>query len=209
MTSAFMVAEKNKVASGNVTLMLLEIHIPGETETVVRIAQNNEDVTWAGETWQALPVQISEIPQSSKGDVPRVDIQVSNVNREMRYYIELYDIYTKTYGYSPITVKIMVINSGNLAATEPEVEFDFELVQPKSGTQWATFTLGAPSPFNQRYPLLRVMKNHCQVMKFKDAECGYNGAETTCDRTLTTCRTYSNSGRFKAFPGAGNTAIRL
>ena len=212
--STFMLEEKNKVDSANPTLALLEITIPATpppdpTYTTIRIVANNENITWNGQTWQAAPVEIDEITSSSKGAVPSVDIRIGNENRQMRNYIEAYDVYTKLYGYAPITVVIYIVNAGHLTEVTAEAEWHLELIQPRSSPHWATFTLGAASPFLLRYPTLLIKKNHCQVMKFKDAECAYVGVETVCDRTLTQCRAYSNSGRFKAFPGAGNTAIRI
>jgi len=206
--SDYMLEEKNKVSSGTVTMVLLEITIPGSA-IPARICSNNEDITWRSETWQAFPFQFDEIGESSKGEIPRVDISISNVNQVMENYIQAYDTYTKINGYTAIMVSIFVVNSGYLADTNPEVEYLFELQDARSGPQWAVFTLSAPSPYNQRYPLQRMMKNHCQVRKFKDVECGYVGVATVCDRTLATCRTFNNSGRFRACPGAGNTVLRI
>jgi hypothetical protein len=40
----------------------------------------------------------------------------------------------------------------------------------------------------------------CQVKKFKDSRCGYAGAETWCDKTLTRCKVLNNQTRFYGFP---------
>ena len=206
--SAYMIEEKNKVASSTITMVLLEITIPGAAE-LVRVADNNEDVTWRSYTWTAVPLQWEEIVESSKGEIPRVDFSISNANRMMEAYVQAYDLYTKINGYSAIEVSIYVVNSGNLTSTLPEVEYLFELKDMRSTAQWITFTLGANNPYNQRFPLDRIMKNHGRVIKFKDVTCGYTGSGTICDRSLTQCRIYGNSKRYCGFPGAGNTALRL
>lgn len=206
--SAAMIAEKNLVSSGNVTMGLFEVTIPGAAE-LVRITDNNQNVTWRGYTWQAIPFEWDEIIESSKGEIPRLDIRFGNETRILEAYVQAYDLYTKINGYSPITVSIYLVNSINLASPDPEVEYIFELKDMRSGPHWLTFTLGTSSPYNQRFPLDRIMKNHGRVRKFKDAACGYVGVETTCDRTLAQCRLYGNSGRYCGFPGAGNTALRM
>jgi len=211
--STWAITEKNKVSQINCWLLALEITIPGyPAEEIARIIANNDDITWAGHLWQAFPFEIDEIGENSKGEVPRIDIRISNINQVMEYYIQTYDAFLKAHGYSAIKVKIMVINSGNLANTTPEVSYDFELVQPKKNSQWATFTLGASNPYRRRYPEYRILRNQCQYKQFGGIECGYvipGGTTPACDRTLTACRTFNNSGRFGGFPGAGDGSIRL
>jgi lambda family phage minor tail protein L len=188
----------------------LEITIPG-VGTPIRIVNNNENITWRTYTWTAFPFELNEINEGNKGEVPRVDIRVSNVSRAMEAYIHAWDAYCKANGYSPITVSIYVVNSLNLASTTPEVEHLFELIQPKTSAKWTTFTLGANNPFMRRYPDHRIMKMHCWHV-FKDSNCGYAGATTTCDKTLTACRAMnggSNSARFGGFLGVGASGIRL
>lgn len=184
------IEEKNKLATNSVWLLALEITVPGLTDPL-RIVRNNENVTWRGETWSAFPFEIDEIGEESKGEVPQVEVRVSNVSRAMEAYIQAYDLYTKVNGFTPITVSIFVLNSKNLASSDPEVEHLFELKQPKTNAQWATFVLGASNPFNQRYPQARILRNHCRFI-FKGALCAYAGAEATCDKTLVRCREIFN-----------------
>lgn len=207
--SSFAITEKNKLSSSSPFVIILQITIPGNPATVVYVANNNEDITWNGHTYYAVPMEINEISESSKNETPSVEIKIGNANRAIENYLQTYDSYTKNNGYTPITVVIMVINTGNLSNTTPEVQYQFNLQQPKTNAQWATFTLGAPSPYCQRFPALRILKNQCQVLKFKDVECGYTGSATTCDRTLLTCRSYGNSQRFKGFPGVVSSGNRI
>lgn len=207
--SSWAIIEKNKVSQGNVWLTLLEITIPGEA-SLVRITDNTENVTWNSQLWQSFPVEVDDIGDNAKGEIPRLDIRVSNVNQVMEYYLDQYDLYLKANGYTPITVRILVVNSGNLSNLTPESEYFFELQQPKYDAHWATFTLGASNPYRKREPASRILKNQCQHATFGGIECGHVivGAET-CDRTLVTCRTYGNSQRFGGFPGAGDGAITI
>lgn len=187
--SSFAIEEKNKLASDCVWLLAMAITIPGEA-TPIRIVRNNENVEWptgSGTIWAAFPFEIDVVGDTASGEVPRVEVRVGNVSRAMEVYIQAYDLYIKNNGYSPVSVNIYVINSKNLSNSDPEVEHVFELKQPKTNDQWATFVLGASNPFNKRFPVMRVLRNHCWHV-FKDSLCGYNGTVTTCDKTLTACR---------------------
>lgn len=217
--SSTAIEEKNKLIADSIWYLALMITIPG-LETPIRLVRNNADITWNGSTWSSFPFEIDEVGDISAGEVPRVDVRVSNISRAMESYIQAYDTYVKTNGFSPILVNIYVLNSLNLASATPEVEHLFELKQPKTNSRWATFTLGAANPFNKRFPIMRILKNHCRFI-FKGTLCGYAGIGTVCDKTLTICRTFTdstyhnppssigNSTRFGGFPGVGARGIRL
>ena len=217
--SSTAITEKNLLATDSIWYIALEITIPG-VGTPVRVVANNENITWDGETWIAFPFEIEEIGEESKGEVPEVNLRVSNVSRTMETYLQDFDAYTKTNGYTPITVAIYCLNSKNLASATPESVHYFELIQPKTDPLWATFRLGAANPFNKRFPRHRLLKNHCRFI-FKGALCGYSGSGTTCDKTLTTCRTFTDSAyhdppdslgnakRYGGTPGVGSGGIRL
>ncbi len=207
--SSIAIEEKNKLATDSVFLICLEITIPGTG--VVRVVRNNQDLTWKGETWVAFPFELDEIGDTSKGEVPQVNVRVSNVSRALEAYLYEYDAYCKANGFEPITVKIFVVNTKVIQAdgnAAPEVEHEFELKQPRTDSQWVTFVLGASNPFNRRFPQGRILKNVCRY-RFKDTRCGYSGAETACDKTLTRCRALGNSTRFGGFPGAGSGGLKI
>lgn len=200
--SSTAITEKNKLAnSDSVFLVALEITVPG-LETPIRVIANTEDITWRAQTWLACPFELDEISESMT-EVPRVEVRVSNVSREMELYLHEYDRYCKLNGYAPIVFKIFVVNSLNLASNDPEVEHEFLLLQPKTNAQWATFTLGASNPWNRRYPQRRLLPS-CP-WRFKVTQrvggsvvqiCQYAGAEAVCDKTIARCRELSNTSRF-------------
>lgn len=60
-------------------------------------------------------------------------------------------------------------------------------------------TLGpAANPVLSRLPF-REYQTICTYRTFKGAQCGYSGAETTCDRTYAACTARSNTTRFGGF----------
>ena len=207
--SATAMTEKNKLASSYPWILCLEITVPGLT-TPIRVCSNGEDITWKGETWTAFPFEMDAIKETSTGEVPRVDLRVSNVSRAIEGYLHEYDTYCKANGYSAIEVTVSLINYANVASDTPEVEYDFILVRPRTNSQWATFTLGANNPFLNRFPPSRMLKQNCRY-KFQDERCGYmddsSGEGITCNKTLARCRELGNSERFGGTPGIGKDGI--
>lgn len=208
--SSIAIEEKNKLATDSIFLPCLSITIPGLTDPV-RVVRDNQNLTWAGHTWIAFPFEIDEIGDNSKGEIPQVNIMVCNISRAIEAYLQEYDTYCKTYGFAPITVDLYVINTKAVTANPncaPEVEHSFILKQPKTDSKWATFTLGASNVYTMRVPPGRILKNTCRF-KFKDSRCGYTGSGATCTKTLTACRAYGNSVRYGGFPGTGTGGILI
>lgn len=200
--SSTAISEKNKIAnSDSVFLLAMEIDIPS-LEAPIRVVANTDNITWRGETWIAFPFDIDEISDTDAGEVPRVDVRVGNVNREMEGYIHDYDAYVKEHGPSPITCDLYVLNSLDLESGDPVVHHVFELIQPRTNPQWATFTLGATNPWVRRFPHSRLV-TACQWRRFKGVGCDYDGPETECDRSLNRCRELENSHRFRGFYATG------
>lgn len=208
--SSVAIQEKNKLGTDSVFHVLIAVTIPGEAQPV-RVTSNNESVTWDGQTWTPFPFEMDEIVEESKGEVPSIVLRVGNQSRVMEQYIQAYDSYCKTNGFSPITCDLYVVNSKNLGSATSEVQHTFDLKQIGTDAEWASFNLGANNPWSRRAPLNRILRNQCRWI-FKGSECGYAGATTTCNKTLTACRAVaggSNSKRFGGFPGVGNKGVRI
>jgi phage-related protein len=213
--SSTVFAEKNKLATDGVFMPAMSIQIPG-TATPFRIVRNNANVTWQGETWVAFPFEIEPIDEDSKGEVPQFQVRIGNVSRVAEAYLQSYDLYCKTSGFTPIVATIYALNSKDLASGVPIAEHEFELQKASTDAMWATFILGASNPFNRRYPKDRILRDRCRfgepmntLYGFKGPLCKYAGAETECNRTLLACRTLDNSINFGGFPGAGSGGLRV
>jgi len=217
--SATAYIEKNRLASPNVWMVLLKMTIP-DVDDPIRIAQNKEFVIWPvtnGDTYAAFPFDLGETGESSKGEIPSATLRVSNVSRAIMPYLEAYD------GMVDSIVNIYVVNSLNVYTpskgwgtnnNDPEVELEFKIMASNYDRQWIYFTLGAPNPFNKRFPRNKVYRNICRysgalgtVNGFKGARCKYSGSKTSCDRTIQTCRSYNNSINYGGFLGVGTKGL--
>ena len=192
--SAAAIAEKNALGNASPFLVLLEIQLDVDT---IRVVQNTENVTWDGETWVAFPFKLSGLDEPVKGEMPRLTLQVGNASRAIQNYIEQDD------GGIDRVVILRVVHAEHLDLTDPEIRQDYIVTGTKCDSTWATFTLGAANAFRRRFPQNRCMKNFCRWAKFKGTQCGYSGAATECDRTLSRCKVLLNSERFGGFPGLG------
>lgn len=199
---AKLILEKNRLATSSAWIILLEITLTDDDSTVLRFARNTRDIVFGGDTYTAFPFEIEATKQTSKGEIPTITLQVSNVTRLIQPYLEDLD------GGVGSVVKITVVNSDHLGEDYSELEMTFDVLATQSSNQWVTFTLGAPNPLRQRFPLDQFIALHCR-WRFKGVECGYSGAATSCNRTLNNCRTLSNSPRFGGFPAMGSGAIRV
>ncbi len=197
---------KNKLASADPILCLLEITLTDQAQTKIYICHNTENIVWNNITWTAFPFQIELPKTSSKGEIPFWTIRLSNVTRVFQAYLE------QLSGAVGSQVVMRFIDAGYLdkGSGAVYIESTMEVLLSEYDTQWITFKLGAENLLRKRFPNERYIANHCLwVSKFKGAECAYTGQAATCDGTLKTCRSYNNSARFGGKPGLSRIGVRL
>ena len=205
--SSAMIQEKNKLSNDGVVIVLLELTIPG-LDDPVRVTSDNINTIWNGNTYVPFPFELDEISESSAGEIPQIELRVSNVSRAIESYLQDYDTHIKTYGIEEVTVLISVVHSKHLDLITAEVEYEFRLKKPATDAIWAKFTLSGDNLFMRRFPLNKMYKNRCRF-KFKDTRCGHSGVTTTCNKSITACRALSNSTRYGGFPGMGRDPLYL
>lgn len=185
------ILEKQKLQSDGAWIILLEIAIP--TVETIYICRNTEDITWDGRNWIAFPFELDDLKEDSKGGVPELTLRVSNVTRALQNYLE------QIGGGVGSKVTFRVVHSEHLDILTPEIIEEFSIQHVTADKDWVVFTLGAGDPLMKRFPPRRFLRNFCPF-KYKGIECGATSLLTTCNRTLTDCRTRNNSIRFGGFP---------
>ncbi|QTX33206.1 DUF1833 family protein [Aminithiophilus ramosus] len=193
--SAAAILEKNNLASDGAWLILLEVKV--SDGTVLRFVRNTENVIWNGETWVAFPFEFSVMGEESKGEIPKVTIQVSNVTRAVQAYLESAD------GGVGSAATLRVVHSAHLDQMSPELEEVYSVTGVKTDARWVTFTLGIDYPLASRRPARRNLKNFCPF-RYGGAECGVSAGVLqdlpTCGKTLADCRQRGNSTRYGGEP---------
>lgn len=202
--SSNLIAEKNKLHSKNAWLILLEITLTDAGSTVLRLVNNTEDVSFGGNTYTRFAFDLDVIEADATGQIPSVKLRITNVTRYLTTYLNDLD------GGLASTVKITVVNTGHLSESYAWSELEFTVLGCEVNAKYVTWTLGMANPRTQRLPLYRFLANFCAwAGNFKGAECGYTGAETTCDGLFGTCVGYGNTGRFVGFLGMQSDGIRI
>ncbi len=173
---ANIIIEKNKLQSKAAWLLLLEVTLTDDT--VLRYVRNFEEIEFGGETYTPFPFEIEPTKNTSKGQIPTVTLRVSNVTNLLEPYLEDLD------GAIGSSVKITIVNSDRLAEDYSELELTYDIIACNSTTEWVTFTLGAPNPLRQRFPLDKYLALHCSF-HYNDVEdqegprCQYAGKTIT------------------------------
>ena len=198
--SSALAIEKNKLATPNPWLVLLDITLTDST--CFFLVNNTEDVTFNGQVYTACPLDIQPPKESSKGEIPSAQLRISNATRVLQGYLEALT------GGIGSSVLLRIVNAGLLEENYSDLEMTFYVLSCVCNAQWVTFNLGAPSPLRKRFPLYRYIASHCN-WQYRGAECGYNGAIADCTRTLDDCRNHGNSARFGGFPGLQGGGLRI
>ena len=151
--------------------------------------------------YTAVPFELDMIEDSGSGEIPRVNLKISNVQRMLQGYLESYD------GAIGATVKMTIVSVDHLDEDYSEFESTFDVIGSSANYEWVTFTLGAPNPLKQRFPLNKYIAKHCN-WHYGSVECGHTG-DASCDRTFAACEAKSNGHRFGGYFGLSKVGIRL
>jgi len=203
--SANLIAEKNKLHSVYPWLLLLEITLTDAGPTKYYFTDNNENVSFGGNTYTAFPFELGFINSDIEGSIPMVQLRCCNVSRILTPYLNELD------GGLGSTVKITVVNANLLAEDYSELEMEFTVMGGEINAYWVIWNLGMFNPNRQRYPLFRYMGTFCPYNFYNDGtgECGYSGTLTSCEHTFEDCISHGNEERFGGDLGLQSNALRI
>lgn len=162
--------------------VLLEV---GSSTPMYFVADN---VNWSynGHTFVPFPFKINGIQSSSKGELPRIDISISNVTNLITQLLDE--------DLEGVPVKIYVLREGE---TTPDLSFDFAINSVSYTAEWLTLSLGEKVNFAQNYPKTKYSQS-CPFI-FKGWRCKYSGSAAKCNHTAKNCQQLGNLARFGGF----------
>ena len=172
----------------------------------IRIVNNPDDIVFGGNTFTAFPFKIDMITESQKGQLPSINITLSNVDRVIEGYIEQ----DPDLG-SGWSVHIDIVHESALASGIAEITYDFLTIRTSADAKSAVFVCGLSNPLREQFPRLRFLPNACQNT-FKSGGCSYTGADTSCLKTLSACKAKfagASTLPFLGFPGIPGQSIYL
>jgi lambda family phage minor tail protein L len=184
-------SEKNKPSNQPIYLYSIE-NYNGSVD--LNLAEWDTDITYDGVTYTKFPIKHDEIGENSQGEIDNFRVTVANVNRVIQAYLEGYDLRGKK-------VTITLVWANQLSDTDANIKFIYYIDNYTATQDVVEFVLSSKYDIiDLPLPTGIFNRNYCRH-KFKSTECGYTGAQTTCDKRKATCRdTMSNIARIGCFP---------
>ena len=162
----------------------------------------DEDVTYNGTVYTRFPIKHEFVAENNQGQIDQVKITLANVSRLIEFYLEQYDFRGKK-------VIIRTVWADQLSDPDAYIDDVFYIDNYTADQSNVEFTLtGKFDVLGIDLPARRYARNYC-VWKFKSAECGYAGAELTCDKTQQRCKQLENYQRFGGFPSVPTRRIYI
>jgi lambda family phage minor tail protein L len=185
-------SEKNKAANQPIYLYTIEDY-DGLGNNLC-FAEYDIDIIYAGVTYIKFPIKHDEIGENTQGEIDNFKVVVANVNRVIQTQLENYDLRGKK-----VTIRLVWANQLN--DIDAHLDFTYYIDNYTAKEDTVEFVLSSKYDIiDLTLPKGIYNRNYCRF-KFKSPECGYAGAEITCDKRKTTCRdTMNNILRFGAFP---------
>jgi lambda family phage minor tail protein L len=183
--------EKNKAENRPIKLYKVENYDGASAHLF--FAGWDVNVTFDGQLYTAFPITHDVISENNRGAIDAVRVTVGNVSRLIQGYLELYDFRGKK-------VIIKTVWADQLADASAYIDDVFYIDSYVADAKDVVFTLTSKFDLlDIDLPGRRYSRNHCG-WKFKGTECGYAGAETSCNKTKQRCKELNNYRRFGGFP---------
>jgi len=184
------VQEMHKLHSSGALLYLAAI-----PSFSVYLARSLADIAWNGTTYQKSWFEVDGIAEDADSHAPELLVHFSNLGGMVEAEVLASNNFAKA------LVTLYVVNSNCLDEVEPIYSVTLQVQKVTCTKKLVSFKLGLSNPLLVSFPSWKFHGSICQYAQFKGELCGYTGALTTCDRTLTNCLERANTERFGAQPG--------
>lgn len=195
------VIDKNKIASDRVWVYALKVYVTdanGDVLEELNIANNDESLTIAGDTYEPVPFQLEKSETAT--DLTSLTVAIQDQTRMLQTRLQLYQ---GAVGFK-VDVMIVAVDEGaTTGSLEPDLVEQYIIMATQANDYVVTFHLGAENPLRYKVPTRSQWKDRCSF-RYKSLECGYAGGLTSCDFTLSGpngCEAHDNEERFGGYPG--------
>jgi lambda family phage minor tail protein L len=204
--------ERHKLASGEPWVLLLQLQWPGSanpgaTQQYIRLARNLDPVQFDAQDGQGVQTytpfnfEMGDLAVSSTGQVPEMELKVSNVMRVLQSTIEQYQ------GVVGANLTLYAVNMANPSG-EPDLTLAFTVKQTICDAKTVTFKLGASSPLRRLFPIHMYRPNYC-IWQYKGLQCGYTGSSITGQTLAGSVFVFNLSDQLGVVVGTGVSGIGL
>lgn len=194
------VINKNQVAADVPFLVALEIEVKdpktGAYVETLRIVNNNEDVTFNGELFTAVPFDMTL--SSPDQELSTLSLSIQDQTAIIQSYMQQYQ------GGIGFRVNLILFLASQLDSP-PEIDVQFKVTGASASSEsyLVSWELGAENPLTRKFPARLQSRDRCR-WNYKSAQCGYGGDKPSCDFSLegaNGCQAHDNGARFGGFPG--------
>lgn len=190
MTSQYEI-DSRKLQAEHGLVWLAEVEVPETVPTRIRLTSNNSPLTFGKalngtpNVYQPFPMRIGVITRTKEGDLPQIQVGVSNARWALMPYLEAHD------GLVGQPAALRLISLGELENRSAALRFDADVIATDANVKAVVFSLGSYNAKNAIFPKNRFIGSHCR-WGFGTAECGYLinhplASFVTCPRTLIAC----------------------
>lgn len=159
----------------------------------LNFASYDADVVFNGITYYKFPISHEQTSENSTGAIDQVKVKVSNVNRLMQSYLEIYNLKKKR-------LDITMVFADYLDNPANKITETFFIDSYTADQNAVELTLSSKLDIlDVQIPARPFSRDYCS-WKFKGTECGYTGGLTTCNRLKANCKERNNYLRFGGFP---------
>lgn len=177
------------------TFYLYEVHYDNSLEPL-RLTNLSEDFVFEGQTYSKAAISQTEITQSADGKINDITISIGNVNRVMQSYVESYQMSGKR-------VRVMQLFKN----CNSYMQLDYIIKTIKSNKSQVDFTCGLGfDALLLEVPKRTVLRDFCK-WQFKDSNCLYAGADSTCSKQYNDCLRKGNISNFGGFPAVVTSRV--
>ncbi|MBQ2643972.1 hypothetical protein IJG14_00185 [bacterium] len=177
---------------------LLKIELDGgsiyilDNETLESLSYNNE-------TYIGAPLSHKEIKYDDNSAVNKINIELSNIALSISGIIgNRGDVITNA--FAVLTLVFLNVNTNQIINGMQKILYSGKCNNLSLDYEKASMDIESElGGYEKLAPIIKYRPT-CQVRRFKDCRCGYNGNETSCDRTFTRCSQLGNTLNFRGFP---------
>ena len=161
--------QKNAIANSGAWLTLIDLYYPGSTTPDKQLVNNNENLTYDGDTYTATPLSVSQVKESIRGELPKTTLTIYDIDQDLKSDLQDND------GFSGGTVEIRAIyfNSSG-TPTETNILEYFTILEVVATDESVVFSIGVTAPLSKRFPRDKYVSTICRH-RFRDGMCQFTG----------------------------------
>ena len=183
---------KNRLHGDEALLWLLDLDRNGTDH--LRLVDWPDSVTYNSQTFTRAPIKVDEIPETA-GQMAQFNVTLPNILGEFSTRLGDGELLNRDAILYLLPESRIGFTTGALSAT-------YKVLTASVDDKAATLLLGSFGSARITVPTVRFNRTRCRWV-FKSTQCGYVGAETTCNKSFAGaggCRGRANQARYGGFP---------